>query len=224
MIPPFLLVIAGPNGAGKTTLISYLLRHNVDFGMFISPDEIAPGIRAVDDEVRFRRAQREADALRENCIRQRMSFSTETVMSHPSKLELMQQAKANGFSVTLFFVGVDHPSISIARVRQRVAQGGHAVPEDRIVARYHRTMVLLMHAVLAADRSLIFDNSTPGAAPEQVGAGLYVAAEASLRRGSLFVTRRGQSRPWLEHYLIKPLQKRAQLHQLPPGVETISFE
>jgi predicted ABC-type ATPase len=39
----FLLVIAGPNGAGKTTLISYLLRHNVDFGMFISPDEIAPG-------------------------------------------------------------------------------------------------------------------------------------------------------------------------------------
>jgi predicted ABC-type ATPase len=224
LIPPFLLVIAGPNGAGKTTLISYILRHNVDFGMFISPDEIAPGIRAVDDEVRFRRAQREADALRENCIRQRMSFRTETVMSHPSKLELMQQAKANGFSVTLFFVGVDHPSISIARVRQRVAQGGHAVPEDRIVARYHRTMVLLAHAVLAADRGLIFDNSTPGDAPEQVGAGLYVAAEASLRRGSLFVTRRGQSRPWLEHYLIKPLQKRAQLHQLPPGVETISFE
>jgi predicted ABC-type ATPase len=76
VIPPFLLVIAGPNGAGKTTLISYLLRHNVDFGMFISPDEIAPGIRAVDDEVRFRRAQRKADASRENCIRQRMRFSS----------------------------------------------------------------------------------------------------------------------------------------------------
>jgi predicted ABC-type ATPase len=73
---PFLLVIAGPNGAGKTTLISYLLRHNVDFGMFISPDEIAPGIRAASEEVRFRRAQREADARRENCIRQRMRFSS----------------------------------------------------------------------------------------------------------------------------------------------------
>jgi predicted ABC-type ATPase len=80
-------------------------------------------------------------------------------MSHPSKIDILRQAKAAGFFVQLYFVGIDDPSTNVARIAARVAEGGHDVPEDRIVARWHRTMGFLVHAVRAADRSFVFDNS-----------------------------------------------------------------
>jgi predicted ABC-type ATPase len=87
------------------------------------------------------------------------SFSFETVMSHPSKIDILDRAKAAGFFVQLFFVGTDDPQTNIERVSLRVAQGGHDVPLDRIVSRWHRTMALLHRAIKASDRSFLFDNS-----------------------------------------------------------------
>lgn len=83
-------------------------------------------------------------------------------MSHPSKIDILVRAKAAGFFVQLFFVGTDDPRTNIERVALRVAQGGHDVPQDRIVSRWNRTMALLHRAIEASDRSFLFDNSAVG--------------------------------------------------------------
>jgi predicted ABC-type ATPase len=158
---PSLLMIAGPNGSGKTTISRILRENGVDFGEYVNPDEIADGLQGCYEE-RVRQAQLIADRKREACITARRSFSFETVMSHPSKIDILVRAKAAGFFVQLFFVGTDDPQTNIERVALRVAQGGHDVPADRIVSRWKRTMALLGDAIRASDRSFVFDNSAAG--------------------------------------------------------------
>jgi predicted ABC-type ATPase len=154
---PRLLIIAGPNGSGKTTLTTRLREFGLDFGEYVNADEIALTLPNTPD--RDRLAQIEADNRRRRLLDERNSFSFETVMSHPSKIDEMREAKALGFHFTFYFVAVNDPSVNLKRVRQRVAMGGHDVPSDRVVARYHRTMALMPQAVILADQSFVFDNS-----------------------------------------------------------------
>lgn len=108
---------------------------------------------------RSRAAQAEADARRAACLEAGRSFSFETVMSHPSKLDVMRAARDRGFLVRLYFVGLADPKLNVGRVRLRVREGGHDVPTDRIVARYERTMTLLPDAFAIAEQALVFDNT-----------------------------------------------------------------
>lgn len=158
---PSLLVIAGPNGSGKTTLKEWLERRGIDFARHINPDEIALALPG-DDAVRTRAAQIRADQLRAKYLAERLSFSFETVMSHPSKVAFMRQAKAAGYFVVLYFVGVEDHAISVARVADRVGKGGHDVPTAKIRSRYEGSMRLLADAADTADRVYVFDNSGMG--------------------------------------------------------------
>ena len=99
------------------------------------------------------------DFLRTRLLRARTSFTFETVMSHPDKAEVLAHARLAGFRTYLDYVATDDPAINISRVRNRVSQGGHPVPEDRIGSRYHRSLNLLMDAIRHTDRAYIFDNS-----------------------------------------------------------------
>jgi predicted ABC-type ATPase len=154
---PRLLIVAGPNGSGKTTLTTRLREFGLDFSEYVNADEIALTLPKSSD--RDRLAQIEADKRRRQLLNERHSFSFETVMSHPSKIDEMREAIALGYHFTFYFIAVNDPAISLKRVEQRVAMGGHNVPADRVVARYHRTMELMPQAVLLADRSVVFDNS-----------------------------------------------------------------
>jgi predicted ABC-type ATPase len=80
-------------------------------------------------------------------------------MSHPGKVELLATAQAMGYRTYLYFVATDDPSINVSRVRNRVLLGGHPVPEDKIVARYGRSLELLKEAIRHTHRAYIFDNS-----------------------------------------------------------------
>jgi predicted ABC-type ATPase len=145
---PFLLVFAGPNGSGKSTLADYLIEAGIDFGEHINPDEIAATLD-LPEPVRSRQAQAIADFQRDRCLADKSSFSFETVMSHPSKVNFMIRADDAGYDVTLYFVCTSDPEINIRRVENRVRRGGHDVPHERIVARYWRTLELLPHAALS---------------------------------------------------------------------------
>ena len=83
-------------------------------------------------------------------------------MSHPSKVEFMRQAKAAGFFVVPYFVGVEDPSISVARVSDRVGKGVDDVPANRVRSRHERAVWLLASTADAADRVYVFDNSGMG--------------------------------------------------------------
>lgn len=100
-----------------------------------------------------------ADFLRRKLLAAKASFSFETVMSAPDKVALLKTARALGFRTYLYFVATDDPAINVSRVRQRVRAGGHDVPEEKIVARYHRSLELLPEAIRGTDRAYLFDNS-----------------------------------------------------------------
>jgi len=87
-------------------------------------------------------------------------FTVETVMSHPSKLDFMREARQKGFKVYLYYVATSSPEINIGRVATRVKKGGHGVEEEKIVSRYYRSLGYLREAVLLSDRAYLFDNST----------------------------------------------------------------
>ena len=159
MSTPALLVVAGPNGSGKTTLTDGLRKRGYDFGEYINPDDIARELSGPYD-FRVRQAQLIADERRDACVAERRNFSFETVMSHPSKIELMKRAREADFDVLLFFVCTESPRINVARVNQRVQLGGHDVPPDKIRTRYERTLSLLAPALRYAHRTKLFDNSS----------------------------------------------------------------
>lgn len=100
-----------------------------------------------------------ADAIRRALLAQGSTFTFETVMSSPDKIDFMREAQALGYRTYLYFVATDDPEINISRVQLRVSQGGHDVPENLIRSRYTRSIGLLDEASLAANRTYVFDNS-----------------------------------------------------------------
>ncbi|HVC94264.1 MAG TPA: hypothetical protein VND64_11270 [Pirellulales bacterium] len=100
-----------------------------------------------------------ADFLREVLLACGQSFSFETVMSHPSKIEFFARARVEGYRTYLYFIATDSPVVNLGRVKERVARGGHDVPEEKMVARYQRCLQLLPEALAHAHRAFLFDNS-----------------------------------------------------------------
>jgi predicted ABC-type ATPase len=154
-----MIVLAGPNGAGKSTL--YETRVAPSFaGPFINADIIQREELRDPSPAASYEAATIASARRTYYLAQRRDFVTETVFSHPSKLELVDEARVKGFTVIVMHVGVDTPDVSVARVGARVEEGGHIVPEDKVRARYARGAPFIRTAILKADRGMVFDNSS----------------------------------------------------------------
>lgn len=159
--PRWFHLLAGPNGAGKSTLYRALVREGI-LGPpleFVNADlyEQAYLQHMSDPEARSEAARQWADARRATLLHQGSDFASETVFSHPSKLALIDDAQRCGYTVALYIVALDDPSRLLARVAQRVREGGHAVPPQRILARYPRTMSNLAEAVRKANVSYLYD-------------------------------------------------------------------
>lgn len=88
-----------------------------------------------------------------------ISFTFETVMSSPDKVAFLETARAGGYRTYLYYIATEDPDINVSRVSSRVQEGGHDVPVDRIVSRYHRSLDLLFDAIRQSDRAYVFDNS-----------------------------------------------------------------
>jgi predicted ABC-type ATPase len=101
-----------------------------------------------------------ADFIRHKLLETGTSFTFETVMSSPDKVAFLQKAQRRGYRTYLYYVATEDPIINILRVQRRVSLGGHPVPEDKIIARYSRSLDLLVDAIRHTNRAYIFDNST----------------------------------------------------------------
>lgn len=99
------------------------------------------------------------DFLRYKLLESKQSFTFETVMSSPDKIKTLERARLAGYRNYLYYVATDSPSINLTRIQQRVRSGGHNVPNDKVVERYHRSLSLLFEAIKLTDRAYIFDNS-----------------------------------------------------------------
>lgn len=100
-----------------------------------------------------------ADFLRIKLIEQGKKLTFETVMSHPSKLDIFEFAQQHGYKVYLYFICTESPEINIARVAQRVHQGGHNVEINKIKERYSKALNLLKPAAAKTFRTFVWDNS-----------------------------------------------------------------
>ena len=157
MPDPVLHLLIGPNGAGKSSLFELVIGPTTHLE-FVNADVIAATRWPKDPAPRSYDAARIASARRAELIEQRSSFVTETVFSHPSKLELVGVATEAGYLVTLHVVVVPE-DLAVARVANRVEAGGHFVPEDKVRERYARLWPFAADAIKLADQSVVYDNS-----------------------------------------------------------------
>ncbi|AWB66040.1 hypothetical protein C2869_06125 [Saccharobesus litoralis] len=159
---PRLRLIAGPNGSGKTTLTD-ALRHKYDvpLGQYTNPDEVELSLKeAISDKLeRSKLAQKISKDQREKWLTEGISHSYESVMSHESHLEYINKANNLGFKTYLYYVCIADPEINLSRVDERVISGGHPVPEEKIIARYHRSLNQLFEMASQCRRVYFFDNT-----------------------------------------------------------------
>lgn len=162
MASPVFYLLAGPNGAGKSSLYRAVVADGLipADAEFVNADlhEAAHLQHITDPQARSVQARQWADARRAELLRSGQSFVSETVFSHESKLALIEEARHSGFVVVLLVVCLDDPQRLLARVRQRVQEGGHDVPAERILARYPRTIKNLAQAVRRADLAMLYDS------------------------------------------------------------------
>lgn len=174
MTTPVLHLVAGPNGSGKSTFVERVLAPSTGLP-FINADMIAARVWPGDEMRHAHDASRLAAEARQRAFTSRASFITETVFSHPSKVELVAQAHREGYLISLHVMLVPIDT-SVKRVEYRVRRGGHDVPEASIRARYARLWDLIAKSREIADQSIFYDNSR-AARPFRV--------VARYRRGSL---------------------------------------
>jgi predicted ABC-type ATPase len=154
---PVLHLLAGPKGAGKSTLAERVILP-VTHLPFVNADVLAARHGLTDAAGAYQAAQ-SAAAERERLINARESFITETVFSHPSKVDVIRLAQSAGCHVTLHVVLVP-VGLSVARVADRVRRGGHDVPEDKVRARHGRLWTYVADAVALSDECFVYDNSS----------------------------------------------------------------
>lgn len=142
---------AGPNGSGKSTITRLLRPRNVDY---INADDIKKVLGCSDLE-----AAQQAERMKWNHIHEKAPFCFETVMSTERNLNLLKEAKKQGFFIRIYIVLTVDSSINVERVKGRVEAGGHDVPVDKIESRYERSLSLVKKVVQVSDVCNIYDNS-----------------------------------------------------------------
>ena len=168
MEKPKLLIIAGPNGTGKTSLTNKILKHEwVENCDYINPDFIAQEkFGDWNSQEMVIKAAQFAEQWREKCLNDSKSLIFETVLSAPDKIDFIQRAKQQNFFIRLFFIGTDNPQINASRVAQRVMQGGHDVPIQKIISRYYKSIANCSLISKTVDRLYVYDNSIEYELPE----------------------------------------------------------
>lgn len=155
-----LYIIAGCNGAGKTTASFTILPEILDCKEFVNADEIAKGLSPFQPEKVSFEAGRIMLRRIEELLNSGENFAFETTLSTRTYKDLVLEARAKGYNVSVLFFWLRDVSLAKERVKTRVKEGGHNIPEDIIERRYERGIVNLFDLFLPIiEEGMIFDNS-----------------------------------------------------------------
>jgi len=156
-----LWLFAGPNGAGKSTLVDKFLVASRT--TLVNPDTIARQLKPDhrDDTAIMLKAGRIAALRRRALIQALQNLAMETTLTGHSEFRMMAEARAANYKITLVYVGLADALTSLARVRERVARGGHNIRAEIIIRRYAKSLANLRAAIEIADRTFILDNTGP---------------------------------------------------------------
>jgi len=154
-----ILIVAGPNGAGKTTFALTYLRFEARGLPFLNADMIAAGLAPFGSRHSDIQAGRLMLAEIDRLAAAGESFAFETTLAGRSYRRRIQQWRCDGYLVTLLFLSLPSPEDAIRRVRRRVEQGGHHIPEDVVRRRFEAGLENFSSLYAASvDRWILYDN------------------------------------------------------------------
>jgi len=134
-----------------------------------------------------------ADFIRNELISEGKKLTFETVMSHSSKIETLKKSKEKGYKNYLYFISTESVEINKQRVDERVKNGGHPVPINKIEARYYKSLEYLIDAIQHTHRTFIFDNS-----------GRKSKLILDIYKGEIITIQSDVIPVWVDKYLLKP--------------------
>jgi predicted ABC-type ATPase len=185
---PRLWLVAGPNGAGKSTIVQAKPIQRVLTNVtFLNPDSVArtllrsQGFDGFGDapphvqQVAFLDAANIVEAVVSDYVRRCVPIGVETVLSTTKYKPLVESVLAAGGFFGLIYVALKSPDIALTRIQQRIREGGHSVPEDKLRSRWTRSLANFPWFASQASQFFVFDNSDPtlATAPELVAYGCF---------------------------------------------------
>lgn len=157
---PRLYIISGCNGSGKTTSSYSLLPELLECRQWVNSDEFAKSLSPFKPEAASVRASRYMLMKIKYLMERNETFSIETTLATRTLLKLISRAQAQGYEVTILYFWLSSPQMAIQRVKNRVATGGHDIPEEVIKRRYYMGLEYLFnHYIPVVDHWILADNS-----------------------------------------------------------------
>jgi predicted ABC-type ATPase len=162
--PPVIYVLAGVNGSGKSSIGERIFA--ATGSAIYNPDTIAARIAALHPDISSGLANGHAwqigRALLEEAIREGKDYRFETTLGGNTITRLLQEAAEKGHLLNVWFCGLSSPELHLQRVRSRVAQGGHDIPEEKIRERWNDSRMNLIRLLPVIHHLRLYDNSIEG--------------------------------------------------------------
>ncbi|MBZ5761946.1 zeta toxin family protein [Rhizobium sp. VS19-DR104.2] len=156
MPKPICTILAGPNGSGKSSIYEKYR----PAGDFVNTDEIQKSLpQGLAESANRVKAGRIAITRINQLIAAKADFVFETTLGSEHSIKVIERAKEAGFLVNMIFVCLDTATRNVERVRFRVADGGHDIPEEAIIRRYEAAFENLPRALHVVDEAVLIDNS-----------------------------------------------------------------
>ena len=157
---PNLYIISGCNGSGKTTASYTVLPEMLGCSQFVNSDEFAKSFSPFNPADASISAGRFMLLKIRYLLHRRDDFCIETTLATRSLMRTIEEAKENGYKITLLYFWISSPELAVKRVRDRVEAGGHSIPEHVIRRRYDMGLRYFFNDYLpVSDRWILVDNS-----------------------------------------------------------------
>lgn len=145
-------IIGGVNGCGKSSLTGALKAERSDLGLIIDVDKLAAQLGSPVEGGKA--AVRKID----ECLEKGISFTQETTLSGARTERTIRRAKERGYTIRLYYIGLDTMEESLGRIRNRVAKGGHDIPKEDVERRFQSRFSDVLRVLPYCDEARFFDN------------------------------------------------------------------
>ena len=145
-------IIGGVNGCGKSSLTGALKAERSDLGLLIDVDKLAAQLGSPVEGGKA--AVRKID----ECLEKGISFTQETTLSGARTERTIRRAKERGYTIRLYYIGLDTMEESLGRIANRVAKGGHDIPREDVERRFQSRFADVLRILPYCDEARFFDN------------------------------------------------------------------
>ena len=145
-------IIGGVNGCGKSSLTGALKAERSDLGLLIDVDKLAAQLGSPVEGGKA--AVRKID----ECLEKGISFTQETTLSGARTERTIRRAKERGYTIRLYYIGLDTMEESLGRIANRVAKGGHDIPKEDVERRFQSRFADVLRVLPYCDEARFFDN------------------------------------------------------------------